>query len=279
MKLITDSNDMLNLSRLWGIGKKVGFVPTMGSLHEGHLSLVASSNQQCDITVVSIFVNPAQFGPQEDLSSYPRDLNRDLALLNKYEVDYVFFPTAELIYPEGFTTWITVEGLSDILCGASRPGHFKGVATVVAKLVNLVNPDFMFMGEKDFQQYIVLETMLRDLNCHARIVRCPIVRDKDGLAMSSRNKYLSGEERIDALCLFRSLKLAKSLYMTGETNADKIKEQMSDLITKAGGKIDYIALVNKDTLQPVEKADNDTRVLLAVYIGKTRLIDNSSIAS
>ncbi|MFO7660431.1 MAG: pantoate--beta-alanine ligase [Candidatus Cloacimonadaceae bacterium] len=277
MKLITDSNDMLNLSRLWGIGKKVGFVPTMGSLHEGHLSLVARSNQQCDITVVSIFVNPAQFGPQEDLSSYPRDLNRDLTLLDRYEVDYVFFPTAEMIYPEGFKSWITVEGLSDILCGVSRPGHFRGVATVVAKLVNLVNPDFMFMGEKDFQQCIVLETMLHDLNCHARVVRCPIVREKDGLAMSSRNKYLSEEERHNALCLFRSIKLAKSLYMTGETHPDKFSEQMSELITKAGGKIDYIALVNKDTLQPVETVDNNTRVLLAVHIGKTRLIDNKNI--
>ena len=268
---------MRSLSRLWNSGRAVGLVPTMGYLHDGHLSLVAKSKKQCDITVVSIFVNPAQFGPKEDLSSYPRDLDRDLALLEKYDVDYVFLPTTEMMYLEGFTSWITVEGLSDILCGARRPGHFRGMATVVAKLVNLVNPDFMFMGEKDFQQCVVLETMLRDLNCHARIVRCPIVREPDGLAMSSRNKYLSDQERQNALCLFRSLKLAKNLYQKGETHSDQIKALMSELITQADGKIDYIAFVNQDTLQPVETVDNDTRVLLAVFVGKTRLIDNSAL--
>jgi len=277
MKLITDLAGMRNLSRLWETGTKVGFVPTMGYLHTGHLSLVAKSNQDCDITIVSIFVNPAQFGVNEDLSSYPRDLDRDLAMLSHYRVDYVFFPTEAMMYPEGFKTWIEVDKLSSILCGASRPGHFKGVATVLAKLVNIVNPDLMFMGEKDYQQCIVLETMLRDLNFHTRIVRCPIVREKDGLAMSSRNKYLSKTERKNALCLSQALKLAMELYRKGETKPDAVKSQMAELINKADGKIDYIAFVNQDTLQSVKKITPDTRVLLAVLVGKTRLIDNSAI--
>lgn len=277
MKLITDINDMLNLSRLWSVGKKVGFVPTMGYLHEGHLSLVAKSNEQCDITVVSIYVNPSQFGPNEDLSSYPRDLDRDLAFLSDYQVDYIFLPTNEMMYPEGFNSWVTVEHVSDLLCGATRPGHFKGVATIVAKLVNLVNPDFMYMGEKDFQQIVVLETMLKDLNFHTRIIRCPIVREKDGLAMSSRNKYLDAQERKSALCLSQSLQLAVDLYKKGETNPALIQDKMNVLIIKAGGKTEYIAFVNKDTLAPVIKIDKDTRILVAVYIGKTRLIDNSAV--
>jgi len=277
MKLITDINDVLNLSRLWDIGKKVGFVPTMGFLHEGHLSLVAKSNEQCNITVVSIYINPAQFGANEDLSSYPRDLDRDLELLEQYNVDYVFIPTDAMMYPDGYKSWISVEKLSDVLCGASRPGHFKGVATIVAKLVNLVNPDFMYLGEKDYQQVIVLETMLKDLNFHTRIIHCPIVREKDGLAMSSRNKYLTKQERKSALCLSKALKLAADFYKKGETNSTIIKDKMTDLIQKAYGKIDYIAFVNKNTLAPVKRINKDTQVLLAVYIGKTRLIDNSAI--
>jgi len=277
MKLITDINDILNLSRLWDIGKKVGFVPTMGYLHDGHLSLIRKSNEQCDITVVSIYVNPAQFGPGEDLSRYPRDLGRDLELLSRFHVDYVFFPTTEMMFPQGFSSWIEVDKLSSILCGASRPAHFKGVATVVAKLVNLVNPDYMYMGKKDYQQIAVLETMLRDLNFHAKIVRCPIVREKDGLAMSSRNKYLSKLERKEALCLSLALKLARDLHKKGETNSSVLENKMATMIEKSNGKIDYISLVNKDTLHPVKKVDFDTRILLAVYIGKTRLIDNSSL--
>jgi pantoate--beta-alanine ligase len=278
MKLITNINDMRNLSRLWDIGKKVGFVPTMGYLHEGHLSLVAKSNAQCDITVVSIYVNPAQFGPKEDLSTYPRDLDRDLAMLERYKVDYVFLPNNEMMYPAGYKSWIEVDKISAVLCGASRPGHFKGVATIVAKLVNIVNPDYMYMGEKDYQQIVVLETMLRDLNLHTRIVRCPIIREKDGLAMSSRNKYLDRHERKAALCLSKSLKLAKEIYQKGETDPNLLTIAMTNVILKAGGRIDYIAFVNKDNLAPVTKADKNTRILLAVYIGKTRLIDNSSIA-
>jgi pantoate--beta-alanine ligase len=277
MKLITDLNAMRSLSRLWGPDSSVGFVPTMGYLHAGHLSLVEQSNQRCAITVVSIFVNPAQFGPSEDLDSYPRDLERDLAMLERYRVDYVFFPTPELMYPPAYKTWIEVEGISSVLCGASRPGHFRGVATVVAKLVNIVNPDFMFMGEKDYQQCLVLESMLRDLNFRTRIVRCPIIREKDGLAMSSRNKYLDRYERRNALCLYKSLQLAKDLYSKGDTDPELLQVAMTNLILKAGGKIDYIAFVHKDTLAPQTVVSKETRILLAVFIGKTRLIDNSSL--
>jgi pantoate--beta-alanine ligase len=277
VKIINDLNAMLNLNQLWETGKTIGFVPTMGYLHDGHLSLIEKSNRQCDITIVSIYINPAQFAANEDLSNYPKDLDRDLALLNNYKVDYVFVPSDAMMYPKGYKSWITVYGLSEVLCGASRPVHFKGVATIVAKLVNLVNPDFMFMGEKDYQQMIILETMLKDLNFHTRIVRCPIVREKDGLAMSSRNKYLSKTERKNALCLSQSLKLANDFYKHGETNPSEVKNQMTDLITKAKGKIDYIAFVDKDSLAPVKKLDAKTRVIMAVFIGKTRLIDNCPI--
>jgi pantoate--beta-alanine ligase len=277
MQLITDLTLMQNLGQSWKGGQTVGFVPTMGALHAGHLSLVARSKAQCNVTVVSIFVNPAQFGPQEDLSNYPRDLDHDLALLEQHKVDYVFFPTDAMMYPTGYKTWIEVEQISSVLCGASRPGHFKGVATIVAKLVHLVNPDFMFMGEKDFQQIIVLETMLKDLNFHTRIVRCPIVRESDGLALSSRNKYLSKNERKKALCLSQALKLAQNLYQQGETKSSALKEKMTALIEQTGGQIDYISFVNQATLMPVKKAGKNTRIILAVYIGRTRLIDNSAL--
>lgn len=278
MKIIYDVNEMLNLGQLWNTGKTIGFVPTMGYLHEGHLSLVAKSNQQCDITIVSIFINPAQFGVNEDLKSYPKDLERDLAMLENYKVDYVFVPTDVTMYPQGFKSWVTVYGLSEVLCGVSRPMHFRGVATIVIKLVNIVNPDYMYMGDKDYQQMIVLETMLSDLNIHTRIVRCPIVRETDGLAMSSRNKYLSKAERKNALCLSQSLKLAQDLYKKKITNPNTIKAEMTNLIQLEGkGDIDYIAFVDKDSLAPVKKIDANTRVIIAVYIGKTRLIDNIAI--
>ena len=274
MQIINDLRDMQNLSLSWERDKSVGFVPTMGYLHAGHLSLVAKSNLQCDLTVVSIFVNPAQFGPQEDLNTYPRDFEHDLNLLQQYKVDYVFFPSAEMMYPAGYLTWVEVDKLSSVLCGASRPGHFRGVATVIAKLVNLVKPNYMFMGEKDYQQCIVLETMLRDLNFPTEIVRCPIIREPDGLAMSSRNKYLNSDERQKALCLSQALKLAQTLIKEGEKETSVLQKKMSALITQAEGRIDYIAFVDRDTLQPVNAVTDKTRILLAVYIGKTRLIDN-----
>jgi pantoate--beta-alanine ligase len=277
MQLIHTISEMQAITHSYAKTTTIGFVPTMGALHAGHLSLVKQSITNCDVTIVSIFVNPAQFGPNEDLDKYPRDLTRDLALLDGFEVDYVFFPTVEMMYPPGFKSYITVESISDFYCGASRPGHFKGVATVVAKLVNIVNPSFMYMGEKDYQQIVVLETMLRELNFTTRIIRCPIIREADGLAMSSRNKYLSETDRNNALCLYHSLLLAQSLYAQGINHTRQIVEQMTELIAAANGRIDYIATVNPDTMIPVSIVDDNTRILIAVYMGKTRLIDNMPV--
>jgi len=257
--------------------KKIGFVPTMGALHEGHLSLVRLSKSNCDLSAVSIYVNPSQFGPQEDFGRYPRNLERDLALLADNGADYVFLPDNEQMYPAGYKTWVEVEGLSSILCGNSRPGHFRGVATVVLKLVQIVKPDLMFMGMKDFQQVVVLETMLRDLNSDTQIFRCPIVRESDGLAMSSRNMYLSPEERAKALCLSQTLDMARQMVASGTKRAEEVILAAEDKINAAGGRIDYISLVNGSTLQPQDVIDQDTRMLLAVYIGNTRLIDNCSL--
>lgn len=257
--------------------KTLGFVPTMGALHEGHLSLVRLSKSNCDLSAVSIYVNPSQFGPQEDFGRYPRNLERDLALLADNGADYVFLPDNEQMYPAGYKTWVEVEGLSSILCGNSRPGHFRGVATVVLKLVQIVKPDLMFMGMKDFQQVVVLETMLRDLNSDTQIFRCPIVRESDGLAMSSRNMYLSPEERAKALCLSQTLDMGRQMVASGKKRAEEVILAAEDKINAAGGRIDYISLVNGSTLQPEDVIDQDTRMLLAVYIGNTRLIDNCSL--
>lgn len=257
--------------------KTLGFVPTMGALHEGHLSLVRLSKSNCDLSAVSIYVNPSQFGPQEDFGRYPRNLERDLALLADNGADYVFLPDNEQMYPAGYKTWVEVEGLSSILCGNSRPGHFRGVATIVLKLVQIVKPDLMFMGMKDFQQVVVLETMLRDLNSDTQIFRCPIVRESDGLAMSSRNMYLSPEERAKALCLSQTLDMGRQMVASGKKRAEEVILAAEDKINAAGGKIDYISLVNGSTLQPQDMIDQDTRMLLAVYIGNTRLIDNCSL--
>lgn len=274
MQLIHTIEQMQSLTKELKPGSTIGFVPTMGYLHCGHLSLVRSANAECDITVVSIFVNPAQFGANEDLDKYPRDLERDLALLSECRVDYVFFPTVDMMYPSGYQSYITVKGISDLYCGASRPGHFQGVTTVVAKLVNIVNPTLMYMGEKDYQQIVVLETMLRDLNFTTRIIRCPIVREADGLAMSSRNKYLNADQRNQALCLSQALQLARKQASQTTLEINQIREQMTELIHQAQGRIDYIAFVDRDTLQSVQIATTKTQVLLAVYIGATRLIDN-----
>ena len=275
MQIIESILQMQEIGNKWDKGKKIGFVPTMGYFHQGHLSLVAEANRQCDTTVVSIFVNPSQFGPNEDFTSYPRDLQRDLELLSKYRVDYVFHPSPQQIYPEPYRTWVSVEGLSSILCGASRPGHFRGVATIILKLTNLIKPNLMFMGEKDFQQVTVLKTMLKDLNCNTRIVSCPIVREDDGLAMSSRNIYLNPEQRKQALCLYQTIKESQTLYKQGLKDVSLLKNRAKEIIESSGGKIDYISFVDSNSLQEVTVADEDTRIMLAVYIGKTRLIDNA----
>jgi pantoate--beta-alanine ligase len=277
MQLIYTIEAMQAISSSYPSDTAIGFVPTMGYLHAGHLSLVEQSNEQCDITVVSIFVNPTQFGAGEDLDSYPRDLERDIHLLEKAKVDYVFFPTDQQMYPDGYKSYIDVLEITSLYCGASRPGHFRGVATVVAKLVNIVKPDLMFMGEKDYQQIVVLETMLRELNFCTQIVRCPIIRESDGLAMSSRNKYLDPLQRQQALCLSKALIKTKELYGQGITDLETLKAHMQMIIDQSGGRTDYISFADAATLSPATAQTQNIRILIAVYIGKTRLIDNISL--
>ncbi len=247
----------------------------MGFLHEGHLSLIRAARPAADILVVTIFVNPTQFGPSEDLSSYPRDLERDLALCEKEGVDIVFAPATEDIYPEGYSTYIEESDLSRDLCGATRPGHFRGVTTVVAKLFNIVQPDVAFFGRKDYQQSRVIMKMVKDLNIPVRIEVCPIVREEDGLAMSSRNKNLNPVERQEALCLCRALLRAEELVRRGEKAAAVIKESIVEKIEKEpSARIDYIDIRDGETLELVDRIEEGTLIALAVVIGKTRLIDN-----
>ena len=253
---------------------KIGFVPTMGALHKGHLSLVERCHSESDLTVVSIYVNPTQFGPQEDLNHYPRNLEKDIDLLRNYHVDIVFTPDDVQMYPEGYCTWVQVEGLSDILCGASRPGHFRGVATIVLKLMHIVNPKLMFMGMKDYQQIIVLEKMIEDLNLETKIVRCPIVREPDGLAMSSRNSYLTPDERQRATCLIKALKNAQQMVNEGYLDSSILISEAENIIKQSDGRIAYIKIVDGSTLQELPEVRSGSRMMLAVYIGNTRLIDN-----
>ena len=256
--------------------RTIGFVPTMGALHEGHLSLIHEARAMCDIVVVSIFVNPAQFGPSEDFAAYPRDLTRDSALLAEYNVDYVFAPTVEEIYPSGFSTYVSVEGLSKELEGAARPGHFRGVTTVVSILLNTIKPDFVFFGQKDAQQAAVIRQMMRDLAFAAEMVVVPIVREESGLAMSSRNSYLSREERKAAAVLHRALTRARAAYDDGEHNASRLVELVRATIEKEPlTRIDYVSANDPDTLEKLDKIDERPGLIsVAVYIGKTRLIDN-----
>ena len=256
--------------------RTIGFVPTMGALHEGHLSLIHEARAMCDVVVVSVFVNPAQFGPAEDFDSYPRDLTRDAALLAEYNVDYVFAPSVEEIYPPGFSTYVTVEGLSDQLEGASRPEHFRGVTTVVAILLNAVKPDFAFFGQKDAQQAILIKRMVRDLALSAEIVVVPIVREQSGLAMSSRNNYLDDEQRRAATVLNRALSQAREAYEEGEQSAARLIEIVRATIeAEPLARIDYVSVNDAETLEKLEKIeDRPALVSLAVFISNTRLIDN-----
>ena len=259
-------------------GRKIGFVPTMGSLHEGHLSLIREARRLSEWTVVSIFVNPAQFGPTEDLDAYPRYLAADLELCRRESVDAVFHPPEDAMYAAGCSTQVEETTLSRGMCGVSRPGHFRGVTTVVAKLFNIVEPDVAVFGRKDAQQARVIERMVRDLNFPVRIVIAPIVRESDGLAMSSRNRYLSREERRQALCLREALNLAEELAARGETAASFIEAEMRKLIeARPSARVDYIGIVDFDTLEPVERVKEGTLLALAVWIGGTRLIDNTVI--
>jgi len=253
----------------------VGFVPTMGYLHEGHLVLVRQAKAENASVAVSIFVNPTQFGPKEDFKQYPRDPKRDLALLEKEGVDLVFMPTVEEMYPPGFNSWVEVGRLGRRLEGASRPGHFRGVATVVARLFGLVKPDRAYFGQKDAQQLIVIRKMVADLDMSLEVVAVPTVREADGLAMSSRNTYLNPEERKQAVVLYQTLTLAQKLYAEGEKDAKVIRQKMTALIQKQPlADIDYISIAGAETLEELDELNPPALVSMAVKIGKTRLIDN-----
>ena len=259
-------------------GRTIGFVPTMGYLHDGHASLMRIARARADVVVASIFVNPTQFGPQEDLNKYPRDFERDEIICRGEKADIIFYPTPENMYLPDHSVYVAEEKLSSGLCGASRPGHFRGVATVVAKLINIVQPSFVVLGEKDAQQLRVLKRMVRDLNFPVEIVPGPTVREPDGLAMSSRNKYLSSDERRQAVCLRHALNRATELYRSGTRDAESLCDAMIEVIGKCpSAKIDYIDLVDDSTLEPVRTLNKPTLVALAVYVGKTRLIDNITL--
>lgn len=255
-------------------GKRIGFVPTMGYLHEGHLSLIRKAHTLSDLVVASIFVNPSQFGPNEDLDSYPRDLERDLALCREHDVEVVFTPDVADMYPEQYSTWVDEEALSRPLCGASRPGHFRGVATVVAKLLLAVKPHVAVFGQKDAQQALVIQRMTRDLNFDTTIAVAPIIRETDGLAMSSRNQYLSADERRRATAIYEGLTRALNAFQNGEPRPDRLAGVVANAIRNAGGTIDYVELRSRFTLEPLERVTEPALLAAAAWFGKTRLIDN-----
>jgi len=279
MKIITKSSILQKeIKKAKSRGKTIGFVPTMGALHEGHLSLIRQARRENDLVVVSIFVNPAQFGPKEDYGKYPRDLKPDARLCAKEKTDIIFYPGVKEMYPYGYNTYVTVEHLSDALCGKYRPGHFKGVATVVTKLLNIVAPDVAYFGQKDAQQAVIIKKLVNDLNMPAKIRIMPTLREKDGLELSSRNVYLSGTERKDALVLYQALKLAKGLVKIGVKDAAKITQAMKHLVMeKKTAKIDYISIVDLKNLEPLKKITGSCLIAEAVWIGRTRLIDNTMI--
>jgi pantoate--beta-alanine ligase len=257
----------------------IGLVPTMGALHEGHLSLVRAARASCDFVVATIFVNPTQFGPGEDFAAYPRTFEADCEMLERENVDLLFAPVSEAMYPAGAETFVDAPEVGGRLDGASRPGHFRGVATVVTKLLHIVQPDRAFFGQKDAAQVAVLRTMVRDLNFGVEVVVCPTVRDEDGLALSSRNKYLSAEERSQAMALGQSLRLVETMAAAGEANASTLVEAMrTQLDVSNGVHVDYAVIVNKDTLLPVIDVHDGALVAVAARIGKTRLIDNVVLA-
>jgi pantoate--beta-alanine ligase len=268
------SLDELRAARL-SLDGKIGLVPTMGYLHEGHLSLIQRAKEECDKVVVSIFVNPTQFGANEDLSSYPRDLERDLNLIEPLGVDLVWNPTPEIMYPAGYQTWVQVETMTRPLEGAMRPTHFKGVTTVVAKLFNAVQPHKAFFGQKDAQQAAVIRQMVQDLNFPIEIVVCPTVREADGLAMSSRNKYLEGDDRKAATILFRALNETKRLCDAGEQNAEILRRNMKDVLeSEPRAQTQYVSCADYETLEELDLVTGKTLLSTAVMVGKTRLIDN-----
>jgi len=277
MQVFQNPQELTNfIKKLKREGKSVGFVPTMGYLHNGHLSLVRCAKKENDTVVVSIFVNPTQFGKGEDFDRYPRDLDRDLRLLQKEGVDIVFAPQIEDMYPEGFSTFVEETKLSQRWEGEFRPGHFKGVCTIVLKLFNIVKPDKAYFGEKDFQQLKVIQKMVKDLNLDVEIVGCPIVREDDGLAMSSRNVYLSEEERKQATALYQSFQLAQKLVKEGLRDPRRLEEEIINFLKKFPliKRIDYVTVVGEDTLEPAEEIKGKERILVAVRMPSARLIDN-----
>jgi pantoate--beta-alanine ligase len=276
MKICKTIEEMQVASRAVRLGGlRLGFVPTMGALHEGHLSLVRAAKAKCDAVAVSIFVNPLQFGPNEDLAKYPRTFQRDSELLEKESVDLLFAPTVAEMYPEKAVTYVTVEGMSEKLCGRSRPGHFRGVTTVVAKLFNMIEPDLAFFGQKDAAQVAIIRRMVADLNFPVEIVVCAIVRDPDGLALSSRNAFLSSEHRESALVLHRSLMEVQSEFDRGERVATKLIECGKKMLAQEPAvRVDYLEIVDPDTLEPVEQVNATALVAVAGFVGATRLIDN-----
>jgi len=276
MKIINDVDKMKTYARIMKKENKlVGLVPTMGYLHEGHLSIIRTARKQADVVVLSIFVNPIQFGPDEDFRKYPRDIKKDEGLAKSCGADVLFYPKKENMYPDGFSTYVSVEKMTERLCGKSRPGHFRGVTTVVAKLFGIVKPDIVYFGQKDAQQALVISRMAEDLNMDVTIKILPTVRDEDGVALSSRNSYLSESERRDASVLNRSLLAARGALDSGERDAKKIVKRMREIISGApSAKIDYVSIVDVRSLKETPTIRGEVLVALAAFIGKTRLIDN-----
>jgi len=280
MEIIKKTEHMILTSKLLkSEGEKIGFVPTMGYLHNGHASLIKRAKAECSKVIVSIFVNPIQFGPKEDFARYPRNFKRDCSFSEKAGVDYIFFPSVNEMYEKEFKTFVEVQDLADVMCGKERPGHFRGVCTVVLKFFNIIGPSIAYFGQKDYQQFVIIRKMTKDLNVSIEIAGCPTVREEDGLAISSRNKYLSPDERENAVVLFQSLKLAEELIISGQKNLEIVKKAA---LKKLKGnsfvsKIDYFDFRDKDMLYEVKQIDQRAaRILIAsaIWIGKTRLIDN-----
>jgi len=276
MKIITELDKMKTYAKIMRKENKlVGFIPTMGYFHEGHLSLIKTARKQADVVIVSIFVNPIQFGPKEDLEKYPRDIKRDEELAKTCGVDILFCPKNKDMYPEGFSTYVEVEGLTEKLCGKSRPTHFRGVTTVVMKLFEIIKPDIAYFGQKDAQQAFVIKKMIGDLNMDIAIKIMPIVREKDGLAMSSRNVYLTKSEKKDATLIHKALKLAEELITGGERDSKKIIKKMRELLlTSSIVSIDYVSIVDTRSLKEIPTIEGEVLIAIAAVIGKTRLIDN-----
>ncbi len=275
MKTIRSVRSMAHeLARQRKKGMTVGFVPTMGFLHEGHMSLIKRARKETDTVVVSIFVNPVQFGPSEDFGRYPRDMRHDRIMCLRENVDYIFYPGFKQMYPEGYSTYVEVGGLTSNLCGKYRPGHFRGVATVVTKLLNIIRPDRVYVGQKDAQQAVVIRRLANDLNTGARTVIVPTVREKDGLAMSSRNTYLSSVERDAAPAIYRALQEARLLIKSGNKDARRVISKIRRRIDGRADRIDYVSIVGAKDLMDVKKIDGEVLIAVAAWFGKTRLIDN-----